>query len=329
MAPSTSSTSYPDTNSTKPYLDAFATLRSQGWQLSELGVDELDAPPLMRGFLSADHPDGQSAIATAAVSAGGKEPLFCRCAGRLIATIASVASQNQADSGAGSWQPSPLSGVGWGLTPAKGRLDSLINAVVAHRVLSSWYGEGWVQVSEARPAEGEVFAGYHQQGIAFAPTKLAGENKEVATAGLVLWPKALGKVMVMGWGGGLDQGSAERAAEQAVVDRLAFLAAEQKLKRRPRFAPGRRYALEMMMHEDGESAVRAWLERLGRSKGKEIAPLTIPEAEDLSGPLGLSSFAVMKTAGAGLLPVVYGRGFPAYEGMSRTDATAPAFHPFV
>lgn len=333
MAPSTSSTNFPDTASTAPYLEAFASLRQTGWQLSELGIDELSAPPLLRGFLAADHPDGRSAIATAAVPSSdrGKERLFCRCAGRLIASIAAGAESHPAGN---LWQPSPLSGVGWGLTPEEARRDSMINGVLGHRVLASWYGEGGAQVSEARPDGDAVFASYHRQRLAFAPTKIAGGTAEVATAGLVLWPEApqpekLKKVMVVGFGGGLDQATADAAAERAAIDRLAFLAAEQRLKRRPRYSAGRRYALEMMMHEDGENEVRAWLSRLAQGRAKESAPVAIPEAEDLGGPLGLSSFAVMKTAGAGLLPVVHGRGFPPYEGIRRAGGSSPAFHPFV
>lgn len=340
MAPFTSSIDLPA--SATPFLATLERLSTLGWQFSPFRPEALAAHGLLRAFLTADHPNGRSAIATSAVTAEAASRdeqrvgrLFNRCAGRLIATIAGQ-HEDQGESQNQLWQRSPLSGVGWGLTAGDAKRQSRVAAGLAHSVLASWYGQSLGRVG---PKEASPFPGYHQQLITFPSLSLTVDQDRraevIAAAGFVLWPEDPRRVLIGGFGGGADREAAKKAAEEAVVDKLAFLSDEQRLRRKPRFAPGRRYALEMLMHAAGEQQVTAWLAAL-ESRKPQAAKELIGHTEDIAAPLGLDSFAVMKTTGANLLPLVYGRGFPLYEGM-QAKATAQAdkplaalsFHPFV
>lgn len=326
---------------------ALSAVQQQGWRLSEPCFDQLSlgGSGIIRAFAVAEHKGGASAITTAACLAEpniewAEQALRLRCTAQLIARIAALSldqssaynSDQSSTSATGqSWQLCPHTGVGFGPSAAEASRRGGAAATAAHQLLSSWYGEAFGEVSAPQLAWG---GSYTQQRITL-PRRLIsldGHEAEVVSLGKVLKPKAeeQERVMVWAFAGGYSEAEAEAAVNEAVVDRLAFLAEEVELSRLPKFAPGRRYAAERFMQAQGRQLLEAWLAAL-KPSGKDQAPLALSTATLWPISKKADSFAVMKASGAGLLPVAYGKGVGAYErlhALAGKPGKAPDCHPW-
>lgn len=261
--------------------------------------------------MTADHPDGRSAVATAATE--NQALLDSRVAHKLITHI--VAGHNSSAD-----DPTyPLSGVGIGTDERQAKAAALQAAVLADTVLRSWFGEAVGEVTEGNTDK--------EQRLRFPVTTalIKGEaaSIQVFSEGRVLWPQAVDGVMVVVFGAGGSEAAAEDAARAALTDKLAFLANERKLSRRPRFSSGRRYSQEMLMHSEGEQQVQDWLARFRPGKAGQVTL----ELNSLAAPEGIAAF---RCTGEHALPVAYGKGFGPYDSLSAARGAKPlSFHPLL
>lgn len=337
-------------------------LTKAGWRLSPPCSDSLDLDGVryLRMFVTADHPDGGSAVGVAAHPSEDPTRLYSSCFNQLLGQIAAWQSEPPIEpSPTATWRSCRTAGLGIAATKAKAELTAASSVALSHQVLASWYGrpQGLARRSSAPRGSGE------QVRLFLPDTQLQWHDctTTIISRGHALVPKSPAAPVLVGFGSGCCEAEADDHAKAALATKVAFLGGEPLLSRPPRFAAQRRYYTEQLLHPIGRQLLLDWLAafadgeeskdagdhdqargqaahaQAAHSQAKvEFVPLPLIASERAASERAQAPASpaeavhVVKATTGTLLPVVYGRGFAPYEEIFSKEGwscSLPKFHP--